>query len=400
MAAEQRPDVFVRRHYAAQLEQARRALAALVHVPPDELVLVPNATTAVNTVLRGLRWAPGDAVVHFDFVYGGCAAAIACLAESAGVATVCVPVALPAVSDVVLVDALRAAVVRATTERGLRVRLALFDTVAAQPAVRLPFEALVAACHAMHVLSFVDAAHGVGLLPLRLHTLGADFVTSNCHKWLFVPRGCAMLHVPRRNQHLVRSALPASWGFIPALASRPSGSRSPQPECASSAWTDQFTHVGSTADISSYLTVPAAIAWRRWLGGEDAIIAYTCRIARLGASVFARRLGTEVMAGGVGMHNIRLPLSRGGRDVGEEENSRNAYTDGPSGDVPSTRVGELASWMQNTMLDHSHTFVTVFDYRGHWWCRVSGQVYLEEADFERGADIVAILVERVKRGDW
>lgn len=51
----------------------------------------------------------------------------------------------------------------------------------------------------------VDAAHNIGQLPVSLRTVEPDFWISNCHKWLLAHRGCAVLYVNKRLQHLVHS---------------------------------------------------------------------------------------------------------------------------------------------------------------------------------------------------
>ena len=71
--AEARPDHFLSQEAA----QATRRLPCCNSshywgVSVDEVVLIPNATTAVNTVLRNLIFVTDDLMLYFSTIYGAC----------------------------------------------------------------------------------------------------------------------------------------------------------------------------------------------------------------------------------------------------------------------------------------------------------------------------------------
>jgi selenocysteine lyase/cysteine desulfurase len=377
--SEERPDAFIRKTYPTQLSEARTALASLLHVPACEVVLVPNTTTGINTVLRSLGLVPGERMVYFDCIYPACERTLEYLEESTGAVAVRIPLPFQA-TDVQITSALRETIRREQAAGERRsVRVAIFDTITGMPGVRLPFEYLVEVCREEGVLSLVDGAHGVGHIPLDLGELGADFFVSNCHKWLYVPRGCAVLHVPARNQPSIRSALPTSYGYVP----RP----------GSSVFVDMFEFVG-TMDVSSYLAIPAAIAWRRDVcGGEDAIMKYCWRIGRAGADLVAERLKTEVMKreGGedCALWNVKIPICT------VEAGACAAIK------VAEEDAGKVTDFMTSKMVDEYNTYIALVpNYQGHWWARFSGQIYLELKDFEFAARVLHELVVRAGNKEY
>lgn len=53
------------------------------------------------------------------------------------------------------------------------------------------------------LLVFVDGAHAAGQVPVPLAALagaGVDFYTTNLHKWLFAPKGSALLFAAKKHQ--------------------------------------------------------------------------------------------------------------------------------------------------------------------------------------------------------
>lgn len=178
-----RPDTFIVYDLPKLIDESRHAIAPLLGAGVDEVVFVPNASTAVNTVLRNLKWSEGDVVVHFSTIYAACEKTLASIKEHEPLETVSIPLVYP-IEDEELVRLFRSAVQDAK-ERGKNVRLSLFDTVSTFPGARMPWEELVRVCREMDVLSLIDGAHGIGHIDLKhLGRVGPDFFVSNCHKYV------------------------------------------------------------------------------------------------------------------------------------------------------------------------------------------------------------------------
>jgi isopenicillin-N epimerase len=269
---EAEPVRFMVRELADLAAQARQALASLLGCEADDLVLLDNATAAVNTVVRSLTWRPGDELLVVDHVYNACRnaaeAELARFGATVNVAVLPFPNTTP--------DAVVAAVLAAVTPR---TKLVLLDHITSPTGLVLPVEQLVPLLQDRGVDVLVDGAHAPGMLPLQLDQLGAAYFTGNCHKWLCTPKGCAFLHVRRDRQHLLRP-LSVSHGW---------NRRQPgdSPLRALFDWT-------GTSDPTAHLVLPQAIAFLAGLlpGGLAALQAHNHALALQGRDLLCAAVGT------------------------------------------------------------------------------------------------------------
>ena len=178
--SEARPDAFVYNDIPRMLDDSRAAIAAYLNVPVDEVVLIPNASTAANVVLRSFKFEEGDVVVHLNTVYDGVEKTLEYLKEMTPVDNVAIEVEYP-ISDDELVKKFHAGI-KAAKAAGKKVRLGIFDTISSVPGVLQPWERLVNVCYEEGVLSFIDGAHSVGQIPVDLLKAQPDFFVSNLHK--------------------------------------------------------------------------------------------------------------------------------------------------------------------------------------------------------------------------
>jgi selenocysteine lyase/cysteine desulfurase len=192
-----------------------------------------------------------------------------------------------------------------------------------------------------------------------------------------------MLHVPKRNQHLIKSSLPTSHGYVPIDRPGKPKINNPLPPSDLSAFLELFAFVG-TMDYAPYLCIPAAIKFRRDIcGGEEAIMAYCNGIVRQGTRRVAEILGTDVLGDEkqreCPMAMVRLPI-RLGTDVAVEHEKL------------------VGPFIERSCFDRHHTFVPVTFHNGNWWVRLSGQVYLDIDDFDRVGTFLYQICNAVKSG--
>ncbi|KIW13326.1 hypothetical protein PV08_08514 [Exophiala spinifera] len=387
-AAEAEPDRFIRYTYPELLRQSRALLADALHCPVDELVLCPNVTTATNTVLHNLRWEAGDKIIYTSGAYGALEKTIDYVVESTAAESVKVELGLPR-SDDEIVDLFRAAVKRekrkCEADGQGRVRVGVFDTIVSMPGLRMPFERLIETCREEGVLSLVDAAHGIGHIPLNLTELDPDFLVTNCHKWLYVPRSVAAFFVPRRNQHLIRTTLPTSHGFQP----QGKDIYDPMPASAEeNPMVKQFEYFG-TIDGAPYCCIEEALKFRdENCGGEAAIHDYCTALASKAEQILVEALGTESFGipetHRVYFAHVRLPIPVGAG----------------AGEVPLEDVPTVTQFMNREFVERYRTFLYLLFYNGAWWARLSTAVYVDVRDCEYAAQVLRDLSERVRRGEY
>jgi selenocysteine lyase/cysteine desulfurase len=166
------------------VEKELRSLAAwLLNAPTDEsIALLKNTSEALSVVAHGLNWKSGDNIVTFDNEFPSNRIPWQSL-DTRGV-------------DLRFVDPL------ATSNPELALieqcdnntRLISVSSVQYANGFRCNLEQIGTFCRDNGILFCVDAIQSLGVIPLDVQQIHADFVMADGHKWLMGPEGIALFY--------------------------------------------------------------------------------------------------------------------------------------------------------------------------------------------------------------
>lgn len=180
-----------------KLDHVREVIGQLVRAAARDIAFVRNATEGVNAVLRSFPFRHGDEVMVTNHGYNACNNAARYAVERAGGSITVAEFPFPIRSPADVVEAIQA-------KRSQRTRLILVDHVTSPTGLILPVEEIVTMAHQHGIRVLIDGAHALGMLPIDLERLGADYYTANHHKWLCGPKSSGLLYVRRELQPEVR----------------------------------------------------------------------------------------------------------------------------------------------------------------------------------------------------
>ena len=176
-------------------------IAPLIGAGAGEVAMLPNVTIAQTAVLSALDYSPPrDTIVMTELDFPSVRYVYDHLATRLGARIEVVPS-----DDGVAIDTDR--LCAAITER---TRLVAISHVLFRSAYIVDVEAVCRRAHEVGALVSLDAFHSVGVVPVDVRQIGADFLTGGVLKWLCGGPGGCFLWV---NPEVSRSVAPSFTGW-------------------------------------------------------------------------------------------------------------------------------------------------------------------------------------------
>jgi cysteine desulfurase / selenocysteine lyase len=182
----QEPFSAFREEIEGQLRDLRQRFATLINARSvDEIVLMPNTATGINTAALSLPLRPGDNVLVLDGDYPANIYPWMNLAHR-GVLTKIVPARNGGLDLDLLVSRIDS-----------HTRVIAMSTVVFATGFRNDIEGVGRICKQRGIFLVVDGIQSLGALPFDVQATNVDFLAAGSQKWLMGPIGGGFLYVRR-----------------------------------------------------------------------------------------------------------------------------------------------------------------------------------------------------------
>lgn len=247
-----------------ETEQTRQAIAAELGAPAQTISLTEDVTVGCNIALWGIDWQAGDHILLTDCEHPGIVATAQEIGRRFDVEVSICP----------LMATLNSGDPAGVIAQHLRpnTRLVVLSHILWNTGQVLPLAEIVMVCRqndcSTPVRILVDAAQSVGLLPLNLTELGADFYAFTGHKWWCGPAGVGGLYVRPEAQEGLK---PTFIGWRSIVIDN---------QCQPVGWQpDARRYEVATSAFGQYAGLRAAIATHQQWGTADERYQQICQLS-------------------------------------------------------------------------------------------------------------------------
>ena len=232
-------------------------MASFVNTSRDNVVLVPNTTTGIWSILLSAVKAKNIFGYKLKICAIGCTyGAMKRQLEMVKALCDCTITSIDASKYIemsgtefneTLISKLKEVVVNDS------INIALIDFISSDTAQLLPVKELCRFAKENNIMTIIDAAHAAGQVKLDVEDLGCDFLVSNIHKWMYSPIGCAVLYKSPSSAIVDLGHAIPSHGYEMGMLV-------------------EFSFGGTADDVTTIAAIPAVFNFAECFGGWDALM--------------------------------------------------------------------------------------------------------------------------------
>lgn len=196
----------MRRDATVEMRKVRESLGKLINASADNIVMTANTTSAMNAIFRSMVFGLGERILKFNTTYNSMESLIkyVCDYSNGTVTALTFNVTYPISCDQIVKNFDE--FLKDNHDSKHPIRIALIDHITSVPGVIVPIERLIPLLKARNITVLIDGAHAIGQIPIDIAALDPDYYITNCHKWLYASRGCAMMYVNKKHHDTIHPA--------------------------------------------------------------------------------------------------------------------------------------------------------------------------------------------------
>ena len=186
----ERTSFYMRRQARDEVKGTDHQIAELAGCSTEEIIITRNTTEALDTVIAGIDFEPGDEAIMCDLDYSSMLQAFDQQSRRLGLVTKYIELPFHPESDEQILNLYREAITPKT-------KIILVTHLNNITGMILPVRKICDMAHERGIEVICDGAHSFAHLDYKIPDLGCDYFGASLHKWLCTPMGAGVLYVKK-----------------------------------------------------------------------------------------------------------------------------------------------------------------------------------------------------------